>query len=220
MKMVSKRAGGCGSPKKTTMSLVAERRPLMKKKNKKTQLQYFKKVFDYLFSDDYMFAPLLSSHFSSPNTSSIAGIEESSAKVHGDKDFVDKVGDYLKCDCYLYSPLVITQPWLISSSAHALASQRAGLHCLPAKKDIRSNSDVEDLLKELADKTDKPAVEKTAISVSKEQINLKGLHDRSTIIKRSRVRRETVKHIIDDLPELPPMPITGKELIKKGMVEA
>ncbi|XP_019157334.1 PREDICTED: uncharacterized protein LOC109153890 isoform X2 [Ipomoea nil] len=219
MKMVSKRAGGCGSPKKTTMSLVAERRPLMKKKNKKTQLQYFKKVFDYLFSDDYMFAPLLSSHFSSPNTSSI-GIEESSAKVHGDKDFVDKVGDYLKCDCYLYSPLVITQPWLISSSAHALASQRAGLHCLPAKKDIRSNSDVEDLLKELADKTDKPAVEKTAISVSKEQINLKGLHDRSTIIKRSRVRRETVKHIIDDLPELPPMPITGKELIKKGMVEA
>nr|GMD80216.1 uncharacterized LOC101253060 [Ipomoea batatas] len=209
-KMVVKRAGGCGSPKKT-MSLVAQRRPLMKK----TQHYYFKKAFGYLFSDDYMFAPLLSSPTSS------FGIEES-AKVNGDKDFVDKVGDYLKSDCYLYSPLVITQPWL-SSSAHAVASQRAGLHCLSAKKDIRSITDEEDLLKELADKTDKPAVEKTAISVSKEQ-NLKGLpHDRSTIIKRSRVHRETVKHIIKDLPaELPPLPMTGKELIKKGigMVEA
>ncbi|XP_031098069.1 uncharacterized protein LOC116002155 isoform X1 [Ipomoea triloba] len=206
--MVVKRAGGCGSPKKT-MSLVAQRRPLMKK----TQQYYFKKAFGYLFSDDYMFAPLLSSP-----TSSFAGIEES-AKVNGDKDFVDKVGDYLKSDCYLYSPLVISQPWL-SSSAHAVASQRAGLHCLSAKKDIRSITDEEDLLKELADKTDKPEVEKTAISVSKEQ-NLKGLpHDRSTIIKRSRVHRETVKHIIKDLPELPPLPMTGKELIKKGMVEA
>nr|GMD75281.1 uncharacterized LOC101253060 [Ipomoea batatas] len=117
--MVVKRAGGCGSPKKT-MSLVSQRRPLMKKK-KKSQQYYLKKAFGYLFSDDYMFAPLLSSHFSSPTSS--FGIEES-AKVNGDKDFVDKVGDYLKPDCYLYSPLVITQPWL-SSSAHAVASQRA-----------------------------------------------------------------------------------------------
>ncbi|RAL44139.1 hypothetical protein DM860_016385 [Cuscuta australis] len=71
-----------------------------------------KATIHYLFSDDYMFAPFLSS---SSSSSSYPGTDEEEAggkaKEEG-KDFVRRVGEFLKCDCYLYTPLLITQPWL------------------------------------------------------------------------------------------------------------
>ncbi|XP_028209846.1 uncharacterized protein LOC114392819 isoform X2 [Glycine soja] len=70
-----------------------------------------KKVLDYLKSDTYMYAPLLSSptsDFPSPNAfpSSAKGVEFN--KPVKDKQwFEEQVGEYLKYDGYMYNPLLL-----------------------------------------------------------------------------------------------------------------
>ncbi|CAN4096044.1 unnamed protein product [Withania somnifera] len=65
----------------------------LKKKPMKKRKQLFNKVFDYLKSDTYMFAP------------------DKILEGNYQKKLVSKIGDYLKADTYMYAPLVISQPW-------------------------------------------------------------------------------------------------------------
>ncbi|CAH9087604.1 unnamed protein product [Cuscuta europaea] len=152
-----------------------------------------KKVFDYLFSDDYMFAPLLSLQ-SSIVSSSSSGIEEPLAMEKEEEDFVEKVGDYMRSDCYLYSPMVITQPWLASSVQCQPPATKTELHHILEKKDMAETGE---LLKE-GDQTDHP-VEKISIGVFNKDQNTDSCHpfDLSrTRIKSTSLRQETVKHVI------------------------
>ncbi|CAH9087603.1 unnamed protein product [Cuscuta europaea] len=153
-----------------------------------------KKVFDYLFSDDYMFAPLLSLQSSIVSSSSSAGIEEPLAMEKEEEDFVEKVGDYMRSDCYLYSPMVITQPWLASSVQCQPPATKTELHHILEKKDMAETGE---LLKE-GDQTDHP-VEKISIGVFNKDQNTDSCHpfDLSrTRIKSTSLRQETVKHVI------------------------
>ncbi|BBG92936.1 hypothetical protein Prudu_000806 [Prunus dulcis] len=92
---------------------VQKKRPI--KRNKKKLL---KKVIDFLISNSYMFAPLISHPphgFSSPmkTRASITGRKP----IKGDnKRLLKKVGDYLKSDSYMYVPclLHLHQPVLVA----------------------------------------------------------------------------------------------------------
>ncbi|XP_042054499.1 uncharacterized protein LOC121799240 isoform X2 [Salvia splendens] len=66
-----------------------------------------KMIFNYMKSDDYMFAPLISPQ-STPSPSPVSPDE-----VSMDEKLVE---DYLKCDAYMYAPLVVDQGTTIPSS--------------------------------------------------------------------------------------------------------
>ncbi|CAH9080104.1 unnamed protein product [Cuscuta epithymum] len=178
-KMVKTTAGGSALAVHHTKK---KRRPVPERRR-----SFKKRVFDYLFSDDYMFAPLLSLHSSIVSSSSF-GIGEPLSKEK-EEDFVGKVVDYMRSDCYLYSPMVITQPWLTSSVQCPPPANKTGLHHILEKIDTVETGD---LLKE-GDQTDHP-VEK----ISKDQ-NTDSCHpfDLSrTRIKSTSLRQERVKHVI------------------------
>ncbi|XP_047946402.1 uncharacterized protein LOC125192792 [Salvia hispanica] len=59
-----------------------------------------KMIFNYMKSDDYMFAPLISPQ-STPSPAPV-----SPGEVSMDKKLVE---EYLKCDVYMYAPLVVDQ---------------------------------------------------------------------------------------------------------------
>ncbi|WCJ30192.1 hypothetical protein M5689_011765 [Euphorbia peplus] len=81
----------------------------LKKKKKKSLL---KKVLDYLLSDSYMFAPLVSHYpcdFLASNTvvssSSTPGVEINKELGKNNQGLVENVGSYLNSDPHLYAPL-------------------------------------------------------------------------------------------------------------------
>ena len=84
---------------------------MMKRRRKKKNIH---KVIDYLLSDCYLFAPLISpSPFNSyraprKGSSFISDIEfRERPKDH--RSFLKKMVDYLKSDCYMYASLVAPQ---------------------------------------------------------------------------------------------------------------
>ncbi|EEF34163.1 conserved hypothetical protein [Ricinus communis] len=98
--------------KRAALGVKKRKKPI--KTNRKTLL---KKVVDYLKSDSYLFAPLISSsprtdHFlaskivSSTSSSTTTSAVEMKENMKGKKKrFAEKVGDYLKSDGYLYAPV-------------------------------------------------------------------------------------------------------------------
>ncbi|KAL3353094.1 hypothetical protein AABB24_020868, partial [Solanum stoloniferum] len=163
----------------TFLSAVHLKKKPMKKHSSTKQKQFFNKVIDYLKSDTFMFAPLCSSSFSS-------GIEEVSKPLEGnDEKLFSKIGDYLMADNYMYAPLVISQPWdLVHVSKGPVPIQE--------EVDKKRSADV---LKGATGKAD-AAGRKTVTVVSKDH-NMDGFpHNKNPMVTRTRVRRETVKHMI------------------------
>ncbi|XP_060196147.1 uncharacterized protein LOC132625570 [Lycium barbarum] len=141
------------------------------KKRKKNQL--LNKVLDYLMSDTFMFAPL----YSSSSSSVPDGIEE-------DKP-LDNVGDYLKSDDYLYAPLLISPP---QASVHV----SKGPVPIQEEMDRKRSADV---LIGGTGKADEPG--RKVVNVVSKDHNMDGFpHTKSPMVTRTRVRRETVKHMI------------------------
>ncbi|XP_065850432.1 uncharacterized protein [Euphorbia lathyris] len=88
------------------------KKPIIRRIRRKKK-SLLKKIVDYLKSDSYMFAPLVShypSDFLASNvtvSSSTAGVENRKGK---NKSLVEKVGNYLNSDSYLYAPLLARRP--------------------------------------------------------------------------------------------------------------
>lgn len=83
------------------------------KRNHKKRL--LKKVAEYLKSDTYMFAPLISSPASPPKITRsiiITGEEVKKPIKEEKKRMLQKVGEYLKSDSYMYASLIDPQPSL------------------------------------------------------------------------------------------------------------
>ncbi|CAL2226366.1 unnamed protein product [Prunus armeniaca] len=99
------------------MLLEVQKKRLINRNKKKL----LKKVIDFLISDSYMFA-LLISHpphgFSSPmkTKASITGVEGRKPIKGNNKRLLKKVGDYLKSDSYMYAPLLASPPSASTSS--------------------------------------------------------------------------------------------------------
>ncbi|KAK7265328.1 hypothetical protein RJT34_32947 [Clitoria ternatea] len=81
-----------------------------KKKPNKERKLFLKKVLDYLNSDTYMYAPLVSplpSDFPSPNAfPSSTKVVELKKPVKESKWSREQVADFLKSDVYMYDPLL------------------------------------------------------------------------------------------------------------------
>ncbi|KAK4344447.1 hypothetical protein RND71_037541 [Anisodus tanguticus] len=149
---------------------------------KKRRNQLFNKVLDYLKSDTFMFAPL----YSQSSSSLPHGIGEDKPLEGHDKKLVSKIGDYLKSDDYLYAPLLISPP---RDSAETIHVSKVPIQ---EEMDRKRSADV---LKGRTGKADEPG-RKTVNVISKDH-KMDGFpHTRSPMVARTRVRRETVKHMI------------------------
>ncbi|XVE71737.1 hypothetical protein DITRI_Ditri10aG0175800 [Diplodiscus trichospermus] len=80
------------------MWLGVEKKTKPTKQNKK---KFLNSVFDYLKSDCYMFAPLISPP--------ISGVKMKEPIKGNKKRVLKKVGNYMKSDTYMYAPLVSSQ---------------------------------------------------------------------------------------------------------------
>ncbi|XP_009594762.1 uncharacterized protein [Nicotiana tomentosiformis] len=175
-----------------------KKKPMKKHSSNKKKNQLFNKVLDYLKSDSFMFAPLFSSqHFHFPSAESLSSaptaVEESKPKEGNDKKLVSEIGDYLKSDTYLYAPLVISQPW---DSADILAETvKVSKGPVPIQEEMDKKRSA-DVIKGGIEKVNEPG-RKTTVNVVYKDQNMDGIPDtRSTMVTRTRVRRETVKHMI------------------------
>uniref|UniRef100_A0A5B7B1K6 Uncharacterized protein n=1 Tax=Davidia involucrata TaxID=16924 RepID=A0A5B7B1K6_DAVIN len=186
------------------MALGVHKTILKKRKEKRL----FKKVVDYLRSDSYMFAPLISSQPSDfPSTkicSSATGIETKKPIKENNEKLVKKVGDYLKSDCYMYAPLVVPQP----------------LHCFDTKT-INPPHTGPDLylrrvsaaisIRKVSRNTNQPT-EQTE-NVIREDQPLDGYSlDRSTTARQTLAQREMVKHMVDQ--NCRSSSVRGKRMLK------
>lgn len=121
---------------------------------KKQEKKWLKRVFDYLTSDSYMFAPLISPPegfaaapgfclylpffsflFFFVSVWWVFGefieyfcglvVEMDKPLKEDDRTLIEKVGDYLKSDNYMYAPLVIAQPKNVAATK-AVKSPQTG----------------------------------------------------------------------------------------------
>ncbi|KAF7838093.1 uncharacterized protein G2W53_006575 [Senna tora] len=77
-----------------------------KKAFKRGKKHLLKRVVDYLNSDSFMYAPLLSDYCSPHTIPSSAKVVELKKPMIPDKPFLEQVGDYMKSDVYMYAPVV------------------------------------------------------------------------------------------------------------------
>ncbi|XP_041019033.1 uncharacterized protein LOC121260975 isoform X3 [Juglans microcarpa x Juglans regia] len=87
--------------KKKALRGVQKRKPTKRSKKK-----LLKKVVDYLRSDSYMFAPLISSQSKTLRSSAERAEVREPTRENKNKRLIEKIGEYLKCDTYMYAPLV------------------------------------------------------------------------------------------------------------------
>ncbi|XP_035538850.1 uncharacterized protein LOC108998919 isoform X1 [Juglans regia] len=87
--------------KKKTLRGVQKRKPTKRSKKK-----LLKKVGDYLRSDSYMFAPLISSQSKTLRSSAERAEVREPIRENKNKSLIEKIGEYLKSDTYMYAPLV------------------------------------------------------------------------------------------------------------------
>ncbi|XAR66696.1 hypothetical protein NMG60_11013009 [Bertholletia excelsa] len=67
------------------------------------------RVVDFLCSDSYMFAPLVSSQPSISFPTSTSGVETNKPLEERNEKLPKKVGEYMKSDCFMYAPLFAPQ---------------------------------------------------------------------------------------------------------------
>ncbi|XP_022134857.1 uncharacterized protein LOC111007025 isoform X1 [Momordica charantia] len=84
---------------------VTVKKTIMKRRKKKT----IHKVVDYLISDSYLFAPLISSNPPFNYSRSTPKGIEFRERRKDNRSLVKKIEDYLKSDCYMYAPLIFPQ---------------------------------------------------------------------------------------------------------------
>ncbi|KAL0404359.1 UNVERIFIED_CONTAM: hypothetical protein Sradi_2076700 [Sesamum radiatum] len=98
-----------GRQKAVTDALHTNNKPILKRRSRRKQLTTaFKKVFNYMKSDTYMFAPVVHSQPRHTSSSVSYGEAVSFEPIKGkEKELVKDVEEYLRCDCYMYSPLFV-----------------------------------------------------------------------------------------------------------------
>lgn len=158
----------------------------IKKHSRKKKL--FKKIFDYLKSDSFLFAPLVSSQPSVPPTktlpSSTAGVEI--MKPHEDEN-KKLVGDYLKSDSYLYAPLIGPQP------SHGVDANIAGPHSGSVRLLKRVTAEVSTRM--ITKKTNQPTEDTLNVIGGDEPSENTRLKSRLAV-QRTVAHRETLKHVV------------------------
>ncbi|KAK3016361.1 hypothetical protein RJ639_006808 [Escallonia herrerae] len=163
---------------------IHKRRPMKKKK------PLFKKIADYLKSDTYLFAPLVSSVKGISNTTS--GVEGENVCEENEKNLLKKVGDYLRSDVYMYAPLVVPQPRVYSGANEVSPDPHTGPVQYPKKCTTPFS------VEKVTDKAEQLA--KRAAEGNGEGGHLEGHRARKSVIRKTVVRksalRETVKHMV------------------------
>ncbi|KAL3535284.1 hypothetical protein ACH5RR_003745 [Cinchona calisaya] len=173
--------------KKVVYSVPIHKKTLTKRDNKKKKLLLkLKKVLDFLKSDNYMFAPLVSpqasDHFVSSCSTTSTGIEANEPFKEKREELFEKVKDYMKSDCYMYAPLVIHQPWLRSS--------------VPAVNSATEHARrMEHSLKNVAKEAKDQGQKVKSISFAEQLVDGRP-YAGSTVIKHTLLQQETVKHVI------------------------
>eukprot|EP00257_Ricinus_communis_P009479 XP_002528206.2 uncharacterized protein LOC8277240 isoform X1 [Ricinus communis] len=172
--------------KRAALGVKKRKKPI--KTNRKTLL---KKVVDYLKSDSYLFAPLISSsprtdHFlaskivSSTSSSTTTSAVEMKENMKGKKKrFAEKVGDYLKSDGYLYAPVFAPKLVIFPKGV--------------GKYSTRVNAGS---MRKLINGENRSTVKTSNVTVEEDRFTLGDLPESSIPGQQKLVHRETVKHMV------------------------
>ncbi|KAL3642992.1 hypothetical protein CASFOL_013807 [Castilleja foliolosa] len=156
--------------KLVSVSLPPKKKPFKSTNKTKRLKNVLKNVLNYMKSDTYMFAPLISSDPYNPTTP-IASF--------GGEISCENVKEYLKCDCYMYAPFIIDSSCdNPNPDQEDQCGEKAGKGCV-------------------GDHQMEPIMEETATqdgNTVREFEN--GDLGRRYIVKNNLLHRETVKHVV------------------------
>ncbi|GER52095.1 ribosomal RNA small subunit methyltransferase I, partial [Striga asiatica] len=164
--------------KVTSVALHAKKKknPIQKNIGKTKKLgKVLENVFNYMKSDTYMFAPLISPHpfYPTPSPDSFGGFDQKEKKKLG-----ESVKEYLKSNCYMYASI-------------ASASPLKGHEC-EEKVDINNTGNqTESRVEELNKQTDSTMNKCREI----ENGEIPNRTNR-VVVKHNLLHRETVKHVV------------------------
>ncbi|XP_052180484.1 uncharacterized protein LOC127793792 isoform X1 [Diospyros lotus] len=171
-------------------ALEVQRKKLKKHGKKKNPL--LKKFFDYLKSDSYMFAPLVSSQpsgSSSPTEPiSTFATRDETEKPGGEnsKKLLKKVREYLLSDCYMYAPLTDAQQ---SQGVDSATSSPPCTGPVWRPKRVATAFPIREVPKET-----KQPTEQTVMLTGKDQRTDRSPVKKTTLVRQT--RQETVKHVV------------------------
>lgn len=157
-----------------------EKRVLLGVQKKKNPIKkrFLKKIEDYMKSDSYMFARLITKpHIASKtSTSSTTEVETKECMKERNKRLLEKVGDYLKSDTYMYAPLC-AQP--------AIYSKRHARHIKKTTMEVSA--------RKLTTKDNKSTVETSNVTLEDQ---FSELPEKCISGQLKFVHKETVKHMV------------------------
>ncbi|KAL0453843.1 UNVERIFIED_CONTAM: hypothetical protein Slati_1362400 [Sesamum latifolium] len=195
-----------GRSKAVSDALHTKNKPILKRRSRRKQLTTaFKKVFNYMKSDTYMFAPLVYPQPRHTSSSVSLGEVVSFEPIKGkDKELVKDVEEYLRCDCYLYSPLFVDS-----------APRSVGVGG-------RRKVDIGTLCGEM-----EPAVEERRRQGQDSTISLRETDDdsynplRRVAVRHIMLQKENVKHVVkrNCLPSLSPGKVPSQKESREITVE-
>lgn len=183
-------------------STLHKKKPI-KRSNKRTRLRtIFRKFFNYMKSDTYMFSPLISPQSSDTFTPDSLGEGFGEPIKKKEKKLVQELDQYLKCDCYMYAPMVLDSAVETTSAPTGVRSQRkenpsvsCNLIGQSSEKTMRDSGNRMDNFKEIApDDCCTPT--------------------RRIAIKHALAHKETVKPVVHQ--NCRPKSIPGKGMFQKG----
>ncbi|XP_073157845.1 uncharacterized protein [Henckelia pumila] len=174
----------------------------IKRTSKRTRLRtIFRKFFDYMKSDTYMFSPLISPQ--SPATFSPASLGEGFSEPikRKEKKLVRELEEYLKCDCHMYAPMVLdsavettSAPTGVRSQRKEIPSVRCNLIGQSSEKTMQDSRNRKDNIREIAR-------------------NDCSTPTRRIAVKHALTQKETVKHVVHQ--NCRPKSIPGKGMFRK-----
>ncbi|XP_073014799.1 uncharacterized protein [Primulina eburnea] len=174
----------------------------IKRSNKRTRLRtIFRKFFNYIKSDTYMFSPLISPQSSATFTPDSLGEGFGEPIKKKEKRLVQELDQYLKCDCYMYAPMVLDSAVETTSAPTGVRSQskenpsiRCNLIGHRSEKTMRDSGNRMDNFREIACDDCCTPMKRVAI-------------------KHALAQKETVKHVVHQ--NCRPKSIRGKGLFPK-----
>ncbi|XP_075491505.1 uncharacterized protein LOC142529763 isoform X2 [Primulina tabacum] len=171
------------------------------KRSNKRNRTIFRKFFNYIKSDTYMFSPLISPQSSATFTPDSLGEGFGEPIKRKEKKLVQELDQYLKCDCYMYAPMVLdsavettSAPTEVRSQSKENPSIRCNMIGHRSEKTMRDSGNRMDNFREIA--CDNCCTPTSRVA-----------------IKHALAQKEAVKHVVHQ--NCRPKSIPGKGLFPK-----
>lgn len=179
--------------KKVASSVLIHHVKVRKRERKK---RLFRSIIDYLKSNVYMFAPLVSSQSSGfystvTASTSCSGVDASEPICTKNEFSLENVKDYMMSDQYLYAPF-FTHQFLFDYAIGTSSSRDTGPTSGSGKTDTNKwNEQMKKLTEEIKD----PGKRKKSTRIEELRLGTYP-YDKATIVRHVQLQKETVRHVV------------------------